>query len=54
MKDIDHVKVWKDNITSAPEALRVHTLKKDSRKFTRQSTGGRLYVVLRSIQLSEN
>jgi len=30
MKDIDHVKGWKDNITSAPEALHAHNFKKDS------------------------
>jgi hypothetical protein len=30
MKDIDHIKAWKDNITSATEALRAHTCKKDS------------------------
>jgi hypothetical protein len=30
MKDIDHVKGWKDNITSAPEALSAHNFKKDS------------------------
>jgi hypothetical protein len=29
MKDIDHIKAWKDNITSATEALRAHTCKKD-------------------------
>ena len=30
MKDIDHIKAWKDNITSSTEALRAHTCKKDS------------------------